>query len=130
MIRKKENRHRFFCPIIFLLAFLTSNAQQLVLRGDYPDPSVIKIGDTYWATATTSDWAPAYPILKSKDLVNWTTVSHVFTELPAWADHYFWAPELSFENGKVYLYYAAHKKGGNLCIAAAVADKPEGPYTD
>ena len=23
-----------------------------VLAGDYPDPSVTKVGDTYWATAT------------------------------------------------------------------------------
>ncbi len=30
-----------------------------VLPGDRPDPSVIKIGDTYWATATSNDnaWA-------------------------------------------------------------------------
>ena len=109
---------------------VSAGAQQLVLRGDYPDPSVVKIGDTYWASATTSNWAPAYPILKSKDLVNWTTVSHVFMKLPDWADYYFWAPEITYDNGKVYLYYAAHKKGGNLCIAVASADRPEGPYTD
>jgi xylan 1,4-beta-xylosidase len=28
------------------------------------------------------------------------------------------------------LYYAAHKKNGNLCVGVASADKPEGPYTD
>jgi xylan 1,4-beta-xylosidase len=130
MIRKMKNRPGFFCVAIFLLIFSISNAQQLVLRGDYPDPSVIRIGDTYWASATTSNWMPAYPILKSKDLVNWKLVSHVFMKLPDWADYYFWAPELSYENGKVYVYYAAHKKGGNLCVAVASADKPEGPYTD
>lgn len=105
-------------------------SQKLVLRGDYPDPSVVKIGDTYWATATTSNWAPAFPILKSKDLVNWQTVSNVFTYLPRWADYYFWAPEISYDNGKVYVYYAAHKKGGSLCLAVASADQPEGPYSD
>ncbi|HYH14022.1 MAG TPA: glycoside hydrolase family 43 protein, partial [Flavisolibacter sp.] len=113
-----------------ILVPFCSGSQQLVLRGDYPDPSVVKIGDTYWATATTSNWAPAYPILKSKDLVNWKTVSHVFPTLPAWADYYFWAPEITYENGKVYVYYAAHKKDGNLCLGVASADKPEGPYTD
>ncbi|MBO9682572.1 MAG: family 43 glycosylhydrolase, partial [Flavisolibacter sp.] len=95
-----------------------------------PDPTVIKIGNEYWASATTSNWMPAYPLLKSKDLVNWKTVSHVFMKLPDWADYYFWAPELSYDNGKVYVYYAAHKKGGNLCVGIASADKPEGPYTD
>ena len=115
---------------LYLLFSFPAFAQQLVLRGDYPDPSVVKIGDTYWASATTSNWAPAYPILQSKDLINWKTTSHVFTKLPPWADYYFWAPEISYENGKVYVYYAAHKKGGNLCLGIASADKPEGPYVD
>lgn len=130
MIRKMKNDLRFYSVVLFSFCFSFSDAQQLVLRGDYPDPSVIKIGDTYWASATTSNWMPAYPILKSKDLVHWKTVSHVFMKLPDWADYYFWAPELSYENGKVYLYYAAHRKGGNLCVGVASADKPEGPYTD
>jgi beta-xylosidase len=122
---------RLLSLLYFLILIpLCSWGQQLVLRGDYPDPSVVKIGDTYWATATTSNWAPAYPILKSKDLVNWETVSHIFPTLPDWADYYFWAPEITYENGKVYVYYAAHKKGGNLCLGVASADRPEGPYTD
>lgn len=115
---------------LIMLFPICSWSQQLVLRGDYPDPSVAKIGDTYWATATTSNWAPAFPILKSKDLINWQVVSNVFTNLPQWADYYFWAPEISYDNNKVYIYYSAHKKGGNLCIGVASADQPEGPYTD
>lgn len=130
MNNKRKIMRQVFSVNVLVLLFLCSSGQQLVLRGDYPDPSVVKIGDTYWASATTSNWMPAYPILKSKDLVNWTTVSHVFMKLPDWADYYFWAPEISYDNGKVYMYYSAHKKGGNLCIATAVADKPEGPYTD
>jgi xylan 1,4-beta-xylosidase len=105
-------------------------AQMLVLPGDHPDPSVVKIGDTYWASSTTSNWAPAFPLMYSKDLVHWKQKGYVFNDLPAWADYYFWAPEISYENGKVYVYYAAHKKGGNLCIGVASADKPEGPYKD
>jgi beta-xylosidase len=130
MIRSKENMPRLFCTAVMALLFLFSRAQQLVLRGDYPDPSVIRIGDTYWASATTSNWMPAYPLLRSKDLIHWKTVAHVFPQLPDWADYYFWAPELSYDKGKVYVYYAAHKKGGNLCIGVASADRPEGPYTD
>src|SRR2546421_8440043 len=97
----------FFCPVIF--------AQRLVLPGDYPDPSVIKIGKTYWATATTSNWFPAFPLMKSTDLIHWKQQGFVFDQLPLWADYYFWAPEISYDKGKIYLYYAAHKKNGNLC---------------
>jgi len=102
-----------------------------VLPGDFADPSVTKIGDTYWATATSSEWAPLFPLLKSKNLVDWELVGHVFPDqIPAWADAHFWAPEISYENGKVYIYYTANKKGGNLCVGVASASDPAGPYTD
>ena len=102
-----------------------------VLPGDYPDPSVVKIGDTYWASATTSDWGPIFPLLKSTNLRQWELVGHVFpTGRPDWADHYFWAPEISQDGGRTYVFYAAHRKGGNLAVGVASADRPEGPYRD
>lgn len=121
---------RLFSLVMLLLVTISVNAQQLVLPGDHPDPSVVKIGNEYWATGTTSNWFPAFPLYHSTDLTHWKAAGHVFTSKPDWVDHYMWAPEITFENGKVYLYYTARKKGGNLCIAAAVADKPEGPFRD
>lgn len=115
-------------PVLFAISFNTR--AQLVLPGDYPDPSVTKVGDTYWASATTSNWAPVFPLVASKDLIHWETKAFVFKSAPKWADYYFWAPEIEYENGKVFVYYSAHKKGGNLCLSIASADKPEGPYTD
>lgn len=120
----------FLFLLIAIISSCTCYSQRLVLPGDHPDPSIVKIGDNYWASATTSNWMPVYPLLKSPDMVNWTTVGYVFNKLPDWADYYFWAPEISYDNGKVYVYYAAHKKGGNLCLGVASADKPEGPYKD
>lgn len=121
---------RSFLSLLLCALFLTTNAQQLVLPGDHPDPSVVKIRDQYWAAGTTSNWFPIFPLYHSGDLVNWKAAGHVFTEKPAWADYYMWAPEITYDNGKVYMYYTAHKKNGSLCIAAAVAEKPEGPYKD
>ena len=121
---------RSLLSLVLSSLFINVSAQQLVLPGDHPDPSVVKIGDTYWASATTSNWMPVYPLYKSEDLVNWKISGNVFNTLPAWADYYFWAPEITYENGKVYMYYSAHKKGGNLCLGVASADKPEGPYKD
>lgn len=120
-----------FRLVVAIMMCLFGDVQaQLVMRGDFPDPSVTKIGDTYWASATTSNWAPVYPLLSSTDLENWEIRGHVFMELPSWADYYFWAPEISYDNGKVYIYYSAHQKGGNLCLGIASADRPEGPYED
>jgi xylan 1,4-beta-xylosidase len=103
-----------------------------VLAGDFPDPSVTKVGNTYWATATSSNWGPTFPLLKSTDLQHWALVGHVFPgERPAWADYYFWAPEISHDaNGKTYVFYTAHQRGGNLAVGVASADRPEGPYRD
>ena len=103
-----------------------------VLAGDYPDPSVTKVGNTYWATATSSNWGPTFPLLKSTDLQHWSLVGHIFPgERPAWADYYFWAPEIGHDpNGKTYVFYTAHQRGGNLAVGVASADRPEGPYQD
>src|SRR3954452_19200111 len=101
-----------------------------VLAGDYPDPSIIRVGDDYWATATSSEWAPHFPLLHSRDLVNWEVVGAVFQRKPEWAESNFWAPEISEYKGRFYVIYTARRKGGPLCVASASATKPGGPYTD
>jgi xylan 1,4-beta-xylosidase len=103
----------------------------VVLPGDFPDPTVTKIGDTYWASATSAEWGAVFPIFTSKNLLDWELVGHVFPEKhPEWAGSNFWAPEFYCENGRTYVYYTARKKGGMLCVAVASADHPAGPYTD
>ncbi|MES2692594.1 MAG: family 43 glycosylhydrolase, partial [Verrucomicrobiota bacterium] len=78
-----------------------------VRAGDFPDPSVIRVGDDYWATATSSEWAPHFPILHSRDLVNWEVKGYVFAQMPKWAKANFWAPEIAENKGKYYIYYTA-----------------------
>ena len=101
-----------------------------VMAGDFPDPSVIRVGSDYWATATTSEWAPEFPLLHSRDLVNWRVVGAIFQRRPAWSVGSYWAPELAQYRGQIYAYYVARKKNGPLCVAVATAPKPQGPYTD
>ncbi|MET4075784.1 family 43 glycosylhydrolase [Hymenobacter sp. UYCo722] len=104
---------------------------RVVLPGDFPDPTVIKIGDTYWASATSAEWGAIFPIFSSKNLLDWELVSHVFPgNAPDWAGSNFWAPEFYYEHGRTYLYYTARQKGGVLCVAVASADHPAGPYLD
>src|SRR5579883_117473 len=102
-----------------------------VHRGDYPDPSVIRVGDNeFWATTTSTEWAPQFPLLRSTDLINWKPVGAVFTERPSWSRGSFWAPEISQYRGRFYVYYVAEHVSGPLSIAVATADRPEGPYVD
>ena len=98
-----------------------------VLAGDYPDPSIMRVGKDFWATATSSEWGPQFPVLHSRDLVNWRIVGAVFPKRPAWATANFWAPEISEHHGRYYVYYVGRKKDGPLSVAVATADKPEGP---
>jgi beta-xylosidase len=104
--------------------------QNPVIAGDFPDPSVIRVGQDYWATATSGEWAPEFPILHSRDLVEWEVVGAVFQTRPAWTVGNFWAPEISEHRGRYYVYYTARKKNGPLCVAVASAAKPSGPYAD
>lgn len=95
---------------LFLSGPLT--AQQFenpVIPGDFADPTVIRINDTYYAAGTSSEWAPHYPVFESADLVNWTYVGPAFTEKPVWTKASFWAPELYVLNDKVYMYYTARR---------------------
>ena len=102
-----------------------------VIPGDIPDPSVIRIDDTYYATGTSSEWAPYYPMFTSKDLVNWTQVGHVFNQQPTWTSNSFWAPELFHHNGKVFCYYTARQKSTGISyIGVASADSPLQEFTD
>ncbi len=109
-----------------------------VFQPVFADPSVIKASDGYfYAYATEDDWGGTgglhiVPIIKSKDLVNWTFAANAFNQKPAWKSQGFiWAPDINFINGKYYLYYSYSLWGdANPGIGLAIADKPEGPFTD
>jgi xylan 1,4-beta-xylosidase len=126
------------CSLWLIFFFANTQAQTYtnpVIAGDFPDPSVIRVGEDYYATATTGNWAPHFPLLHSKDLINWTVVGAIFDKKPAWAKGDFWAPEIAEDKGRFFVYYTARRdegagKKGTLCVAVAVADKPVGPWQD
>src|SRR4051812_37581148 len=119
----------------FLLCLAGSSAvdcnyENPVIAGDYPDPSIIRVGKDFWATATSSEWGPQFPLLHSTDLVNWELTGNVFPHRPSWAVANFWAPEISEFQGRYFVYYVGRKNGGPLAVAVATAVNPAGPYLD
>jgi beta-xylosidase len=118
------------CALLCALGLRAAQYSNPVMAGDYPDPAVIRVGDEYWATATSSEWGPQFPILKSRDLVNWQLVGSVFNKRPEWSVANYWAPEIAEHKGRYYMYYVGRKRGGPLAVAVATAGKPAGPYTD
>jgi beta-xylosidase len=81
-----------------------------VIAGDFADPSVIRVGETYYAVGTSSEWGPAYPVYSSTDLVNWDYLGPVFFKLPSWTMGSYWAPELYYRKGTYYVYYTARRR--------------------
>jgi beta-xylosidase len=54
------------------------SAQNPIIWADVPDPSVIRVGDTYYMSSTTMHMNPGVPIMRSEDLVNWEIVSYAY----------------------------------------------------
>lgn len=87
-------------------------AQNPILRGFNPDPSVIRVGEDYYIATSTFEWFPGVQIHHSKDLVNWTLVARPLNrlsqiDLRGLPDSCgVWAPCLTYDKGVFYLIYS------------------------
>ena len=50
-----------------------------VFAGFYPDPSLRRIGDTYYLVTPSFTFSPGAPLSTRKALLNWTPAGHVLT---------------------------------------------------
>ena len=58
-----------------------AQAHNPIIFADVPDMSMVRVGDTYYMSSTTMHMSPGVPIMKSKDLVNWTLVNYAYDTL-------------------------------------------------
>ncbi len=90
-----------------------------ITKLDYPDPDVIRVGNTYYMVSTTMYFMPGCEILRSYDLVNWEHATYVYDRLdstPAQClqgkeniyGQGMWAASLRFHNGTFYLCFVAN----------------------
>jgi arabinan endo-1,5-alpha-L-arabinosidase len=111
---------------VFVLLFWASclYAQQVDIKIPAHDPVMIKQGDTYYLFCTGF----GITVYSSNDMKTWKRRKSVFSKPPDWAVKavpgfrgHVWAPDISFHNGKYYLYYAVSAFGKNTsCIGVAV----------
>ncbi|MBQ6432858.1 MAG: family 43 glycosylhydrolase [Bacteroidaceae bacterium] len=106
-----------------------------VIFADFPDPDVIRVGDTYYMVSTTMHHFPGATILKSTDLVNWDYCAQPLTQLAS-TDRYnlmndknayaagMWACSMKYHDGKFYLLINGNDTGGWLLTAT----DPEGRW--
>jgi len=105
-----------------------------VFSKSMPDPTILKAPDGTFYLYATED-TKNIPILKSKNLVDWTFSGTAFTDTsrPTFEPNGgLWAPDINSIDGKYVLYYSMSVWGGEeTCgIGVATADKPEGPFAD
>ncbi|KAL3466951.1 glycosyl hydrolase [Aspergillus heterothallicus] len=50
-----------------------------IIPGFFPDPSCIRVGDTYYLANSSFQFFPGIPIHKSKDLINWEHIGNAIS---------------------------------------------------
>lgn len=96
---------------------------------NFPDPGVLRAGDTYYAYGTNTS-AENVPTMTSLDLVSWADGPDALPAVGDWAvGGNTWAPEvLAVAGGRFVLYYTARSIGtGTQCIGRAVGNLVEAP---
>ena len=104
-----------------------------VLPGFHPDPSIVRVGDDFYAVTSTFSWFPGLPILHSTDLVNWRLIGNAI-DRPAQLDFSglgtnrgLFAPAITHHDGKFWIVNTCIECGGNFVITAT---DPAGPWSD
>lgn len=105
-----------FSLIFMLLTGIVSYSQDYKTDIKIHDPVMIKHEDTFYLFAT----GRGISMYSSKDMKNWRDEGSVFSKSPEWTDQvvpgfrgHIWAPDISFYNGKYYLYYSISSFGKN-----------------
>lgn len=83
-----------------------------VLNADYSDPDAIRVGDNFYMVSSSFNHTPGLPLLHSKDMVNWTILTHVLQkQIPedvfnkVQHGNGVWAPSIRYHNNEFYVYY-------------------------
>lgn len=91
------------------------------------DPVMIKQNGTYYLFVTGNGLI----MYSSKDMKSWRKEKPIFEKTPEWVikalpnyrGNSMWAPDISYHNGKYYLYYAVSAFGKNTSCIGLVVNK-------
>lgn len=109
----------------------------LVLDGDYSDPDVIRVDDTYWMITSTIHCSPGMAVLRSGDLRVFEHVGHCIPDLTLLGPSYahagmgsrfgrgVYAGSIRFHAGHFWVHFTTLDEG----IFVITADHPAGPWS-
>ena len=106
-----------------------------VLPGDYSDLDCIRVSDDYYAVSSTFQYSPGFIILHSKDLVNWSILSHVVNDITTISPEMnwdkmncygrgIWAGAIRYHDKKFWIYFGTPDEGYFM----STAKKADGPW--
>jgi len=114
-----------------------------IVRADFPDPDVIRVGDTYYMVSTTMSLFPGATILKSQDMVNWEYCANPLQKLSDEMDGYslkkeasayscgMWACSMKYNDGKFYILINERRPVPEWILQGwlLTTSSPEGTWT-
>ncbi|MEB0003875.1 family 43 glycosylhydrolase [Cryobacterium sp. RTC2.1] len=109
-----------------------------VLPGMYPDPSVCRVGDTFYLANSSFEYFPGLPLHSSTDLVTWTPLGHAIDrtgqagllDLAGVPDSGgLYAPTLRHHDGLFFLACTVVGGAADASFFLTTTD-PAGPWSD
>jgi xylan 1,4-beta-xylosidase len=92
-----------------------------ILPGDYPDPSIVRVGEVYYMTHSSFSYTPGLLVWESRNLKEWEPIGHAIHRYVGGI----LAPELIYYEGLFYIYFPAGHS--NWVVTAKSAS---GPWSD
>lgn len=108
-------------------------AQNPILKGFYPDPSICRVGRDYYLVNSTFSYVPGVPVFHSTDLVTWEQIGNVLTRKSqlvldgATISRGIFAPSIRYHNGMFIMITTNVSHGGNFYVTAS---DPAGEWSD
>ena len=108
--------------------------QRPVISGFHPDPSICRVGETYYLVNSSFEYAPGVPVFRSADLREWEQIGNVL-DRPSQLDVSgagpsggVFAPSLRHHDGRFWMVTTNWSDdGGQLLVHAA---DPAGPWSE
>ncbi|WP_338243512.1 glycoside hydrolase family 43 protein [Aurantiacibacter hainanensis] len=104
-----------------------------VLPGFHPDPSIVRVGDDFYAVTSTFSWWPGLPIFHSRNLVDWQLVGNAINRRDQMdfsglgTNRGLFAPAITHHDGRFWIANTCIDCGGNFVITA---DRADGEWSD
>ncbi|MFK4759835.1 family 43 glycosylhydrolase [Microbacterium sp. ZW T5_45] len=107
-----------------------------ILPGFYPDPSICRVGETYYLANSTFEYVPGVPIHRSDDLLSWELIGHALPDAEVvnaepgsgGASQGIFAPTLRHHDGLFFLTTTSIRDVGRGQLIVTATD-PAGPWS-